>query len=192
MRAHLLALACIAASAQSFAATPVLYHSAADDGVSSGVPALVPEGVAVVLHLYVDGGSVASPVGQACVSGPNDEICGWDFGLVGTGGLTFDGFVASGDVESNLGAAALRMNGGDPFVGTLGPSKVGDLEISGAAGEQVVLTRGDVVTSQLSRVQIAAGPIVTLPEPGGLVGLLPGLMWVHWLRRRRRAEPRAV
>ena len=157
------------------AATPVLYHSPADDGVNPGVPAMVGEGAGVVLHLYVDGGAVASGPGEECYIGPNDELCGWDFGLVGQGSITFTGFAPAGDVEYNLGSTALRLNGGNPFVGTLGPSKVGDLEIAALDGDSVVLQRGDVVTSALTLTQVPPGPVVMVPEPNQLILLLSGV-----------------
>ena len=168
------------------AAPPVLYHSPADDGVNAGVPVVVPGGASVTLHLYVDGGSVASPAGQECYTGPSDELCGWDFALVGTGSASFSGFTPAGDVEYNLGSTTLRCNGGNPFVGTLGPSKIGDLVLSGAQGDSVDLVRGDVVTSQLTLTQVALGPLVTVPEPGLVSGLLCGAALLGWLVRHGR------
>lgn len=169
---------------------PVVYHSPNDDGANPGIPVDVPAGASVTLHLYIDGGSLASSPGEKCYTGPNDELCGWDLSLAGTGSVAFTSFTPNGDVEYGLSGNQLRCNGGDPFVGTLGPTKIGDLLLSGTSGDRVDLTRGDVVTSQLSLTQAPLGPVVTLPEPGGIVGLLSGVGLLARLKRRTAGAAR--
>jgi len=127
-RLAILALSLLALPAS--AAPPVVYHSPNDDGVNPGGPVQVPSLVQTTIHLYIDGGSTASP-SDPCFQGTGDEVCAWNLTLAGQSGLSLVSFTPSGAVVSNLSGGVLRANRLDPLTGALGPVKVGDLVVEG-------------------------------------------------------------
>ncbi len=131
----------MAALIASAASTPVaahaftLYHSPADDGVNPGAPGTIPIGGGnKVLNLWADNG--ASPtVGDPCAGPPGtgDELCMWDLHITCDSPnvtiVSFSPDPGAGAVV-NQEPAFVRMNGGDPINGTLGPTPIGQLTVS--------------------------------------------------------------
>ncbi len=153
----------------------ILYHSPGDDGVSGGVPATVPSGGPVTLHLYLDAGGVASTV-DPCWQGDGDETCGYRMRLLGTG-VTVQSFTpVPASVQYNLVGNQLDFIGGEYEFGDLGPTKIGDLVIDAPTpGATLDLTFGETVTTQLQTVpEPAPTTIVQVPEPGVRLGVLAG------------------
>jgi len=167
------------------AAPPPLYHSPNDDGVSGGIPATVPPGQAVTLHLYLGVGTTASTQ-DACDQGDGEELCGHRATLEGTG-VNLQSFTpADPDILFNLTANRIDLIGGDFQVGDLGPTKLGDLVIDGPEGGTLDLTLGEFVTTQLAKEKATVPTtIVALPEPAGPVPLAVGFALLLALPRRR-------
>ncbi len=169
------------------ATPPALYHSPNDDGVSGGVPAFVPEGQTVTLHLYLGVGSVASTA-DPCFQGDGDELCGYQLRLTGSG-VNLQSFTgADPDILSNLVSPQIDLTGGDFEFGELGPTKLGDLVIDGPApGGTLDLEVGDFVTTLLAKEQATTPTtIVQVPEPGGPLLLALGCALLAALRRLSR------
>jgi hypothetical protein len=168
-----------------------LYHSPADDGVSGGLPATVPSGGSVTLHLYLGAGSLASTA-DPCWQGDGDETCGYRMQLLGSG-ITLQSFTpVPASLLYNLAGNQLDFIGGEYEFGNLGATKLGDLVIDAPApGGTLDLTFGETVTTQLQN-QLAPAPItlVQVPEPGVGLGLLAGslaLLGEGRLRRHSRS-----
>jgi hypothetical protein len=166
--------------------TPVVYHSPDDSGVDVGTVFLPQAGVENV-HLYIDGGLTGSPEGMSCWVGPGQEICGWDLQLEGKGGLTILSYSAVGDVIAKQTLNLLSLNGGDFAVGSLGPTKLAEIEVDTAAGGALVLTSGQTVGASLGLTDLPPADIVFVPEPGRLLLLAAGVGLLTVLRWRRRA-----
>ncbi|MEM9176428.1 MAG: FG-GAP-like repeat-containing protein [Myxococcota bacterium] len=185
--AMVLGLLSIAATAS--AAPPLLYHSPADDGAFGTVPAQVPFGQPVTLHLYLDPGTVSSAA-QPCLGGEGHEVCGFLVKLLGAG-MALESFTpADADTLFNLSSPDLAFTGGDFVDGDLGPTKLGDLVIEGpSAGGTLSLVSGGVVTADLTKATLPPRTIVALPEPRGplLVALGATLLFACARRDRRRS-----
>lgn len=172
-------------TAGTVAATPPsLYHSPSDDGVSGGIPASVPFGESVTVHLYLGIGSNPS-TGDPCHQGDGDEFCGFRLGLVGSG-VNLQSFTpAEADTLYSLTPGRIDLTGGNFQAGDLGPTKLGDLVIDGpAAGGTLDLVVGQYVDTRLTKVE--AGPsqtIVALPEPNAPLALAFGVALLLALRR---------
>jgi hypothetical protein len=173
------------------AAPPPLYHSPGDDGVSGGVPAFVPAGQTVTLHLYLGVGALASAA-DPCHQGDGDELCGYRLRLTGSG-VALQGFTpADPDILWNLAVDQLDLTGGDFQTGDLGPTKLGDLVIQGPGPAGTLdLVVGEFVSTQLVKEQpLSPATIVQLPEPEGSVVLLLGAALLARLRARRERRTR--
>lgn len=185
-RLAILALSLLALPAS--AAPPVVYHSPNDDGVNPGGPVQVPSLVQTTIHLYIDGGSTASP-SDPCFQGTGDEVCAWNLTLAGQSGLSLVSFTPSGAVVSNLSGGVLRANRLDPLTGALGPVKVGDLVVEGSEGGTLDLSAGESIDAALTSQVLPSVTVVTLPEPGadllGSAGLVALLLLSRGRARRR-------
>ncbi len=116
----------------SGAAAPDLFHSPNDDGASVGIPAIVPSGQSVTLHLYLGVGATASSA-DPCFMGDGDELCGYRLRLTGSG-VNLQSFTPSDpDTLFNQGGSQIELIGSSFQVGQLGPTKLGDLVIDGPA-----------------------------------------------------------
>jgi len=184
--ACLVAAALLVEPAFAFAATQV-YHSPADDGAPAVGPPVVFEGGVRSVFLYIDGGSVPSQTGQACDEGAGDEICGYELHLTGLNGLTLAGFAPdpAADLVQNLGAGELKLNGLDGVSPSPGPKRIGELLVNATSGGAVELTSGEVVGADLAGEQLAATTIVSVPEPGRLMLLGSGLLFLVCVGHRR-------
>ncbi len=167
-----------------------LYHSPADDGSAPAGPVAIAAGTPVTLHLYVDGGSVASSV-DPCERGDGDEVCGWDVALAGSGGLALLGIAEAFDVVAHIEGTLVNLNGGDPE-GGLGPTKIADLTVQGPMGASLDLLEGEAVRSRLTLEDLQARPVVAVPEPSVLAMLAAGLAMLRALARRRRRHSMAA
>jgi hypothetical protein len=183
-------IACLVAAAlfaqPAFAATQV-YHSPADDGVPAVGPPVVSEGGVRSVFLYIDGGSVPSQTGEACVEGAGDEICGYELHLTGLDGLTFADFTSdpAADLIENLSAGELKLNGLDGVSPSPGPKRIGELLVNATTGGAVELTSGEAVGADLESEQLSATTIVSVPEPGRLMLLGSGLLFLVCVGRKR-------
>jgi hypothetical protein len=184
LRTVLLILASGAAPASAL--PPDVYHSPNDDGVSGGIPATVPPGQPVTLHLYLGVGPVVSTA-LPCQEGDGDEVCGYLVRLAGSGVALQSFTPADPDIVFNLASPQIDLTGGDFQQGELGPTKLGDLVIDGPApGGTLDLVVGDFVTTTLAKEQSPTPTtIVTLPEPGMTVSLLLGVALLAGIGTRR-------
>jgi len=168
------------------AATQV-YHSPNDDGAPASGPPVVCEGGVRSVFVYIDGGPSASLPGAACHEGVGDEICGYDLYLTGLNGLTLEGFAAdpAADLIENLSAGELKLNGLDSVSPTPGPMRIGELLVNATSGGALELTSGEVVGADLTSEQLGTSTIVSVPEPGRLMLLGSGLIFLVCVGRRR-------
>jgi hypothetical protein len=174
--------ALILAAAPAAASPPSVYHSAGDDGVDPG--GSVSVAAPATVHLYLDGGAIASS-GAACApGGDGDEVCGWKLHLEGQNGLDLVSFTPTGDVVFGLDGNTLHSTGGNPSTGTLGPSKIGDLVVDGIEGGELALLASYSVGAGQTLGALAPATVVVIPEPGGPVMLVSGLVLLRALRRR--------
>jgi len=137
---------------------PAIYHSANDDGVPTPGPVVIQPNSPATLHLYIDGGLTAS-TGGTCSSGTGDEICGYDIDMNATGGLTLSTFTPRPGVESYLTSTTLGIVGGDPWRGTLGPVKIGDLDVQGPDAAALELMSSQAVNAALGIDLVAQSTI---------------------------------
>lgn len=183
------ALVCLVGFAGPALAATV-YHSPNDDGLPGSTE--IPSGGLQSIYLYIDGGPTASALDTACNDGQGDEVCGFDVEVTGLNGLTLSVFNADGGANLlvNFGAGSMRVNGLDAQSPTPGPHRLGELVVNALVGGEVELTSGEVVGAALDSEILAAGTLVTVPEPGQLVLLASGLGLLLALagrRSRRRA-----
>ena len=139
------------------------------------------------LHLYLDGGAVASS-GGPCEQGvgDGDEVCGWKLHLEGQSGLDLVSFTPTGDVVFGQPTGnTLLATGGAPAAGALGPAKIGDLVVEGVEGGVLALLASDSISASQALETIPAETLVFLPEPGGLAMLLSGVALLLGLDRLR-------
>lgn len=102
----------------------------------------------------------------------------------------FVGFTPSSDVLAGLTTGAeprLRINGGIPVAGELGPVKLGDREISSSGDGAVDLTAGAVVDSVQQKVVLATAALVSVPEPSATLVPNFGALALGLLQRRRNS-----
>jgi len=172
------------------AAATQVFHSPGDDGAPASGPPTVQEGGVRSVFLYVDGGGLTSSAGSACDTGQGDEVCGYSLTLAGLGGLTIDAFNADGGANLlvNQSAGSIVINGLDPVAPTPGPKRIGELRVNAASGGSVELTSGEVIGADLGSEILAAGTVVTVPEPGGPLALASGLALLRALARRRASR----
>lgn len=168
----LLVLSALIPLGAAIAAPPVVYHSPADDGLPPGAPVDVPSNVAFTVHLYIDSGSAKSTGTEfRCANGSGDDLCAFDLRLESSNGLTFISFTPEGDVVSNFTGNLLELNGGDPWGGTLGAQKIGDLLVQGPVGGELILLASQSVNSSLGLDSIPQATLATVPEPDFGVGI---------------------
>lgn len=107
-----------------------VYH-ADTAGPNPGTPGVIPTGGSTVLQLFFDNGTTTSG-SVPCRNGDGDEVCGFDLHLQATGGVVLDpgGFTPEPGVVFTLTTTLLRVAGGNPSTGDLGPTKIGDLAVS--------------------------------------------------------------
>jgi hypothetical protein len=173
--------------AEAFAADPILFHSPADDGASSGATTSIEPGDST-LHLYIDGGPTPSMSGAACDDGDGDELCKVLVEIAPTGSAELLDFHAESiDTRFLLESNRLRVLSGDALRGDLGPTKVGDLVLRASSGDTVSIVKGEAVDASLDSLSMPNGPFVVVPEPGRtplwLAGIA-GLVLLSWRRRR--------
>jgi hypothetical protein len=177
--------------AAASAATPPLYHSPNDDGVSEGVPVSLPAGGSQTLHLYLGIGTTAS-TSDPCLAGDGGEICGYRL-RIGATGVGFQTFTpADPDTIFNLVSDQLDLTGGNFQTGDLGATKIGDLVIDAPApGGEVQHVLGNFVTTQLTKETLdEPATIVVVPEPGGVLSLAVGSSLLLALGRERSRSTR--
>ena len=120
-------------------------------------------GPPVALNLWYQTGTNASAPSTACLSGTNDEVCGWDVYVAGTGGVVLGAFTpdttAGSDVVGAVTGNVLRANGGNPINGELGVHRIGTLLVSATAAGQVNVTGNLYVTAALAAAAVT--PSVT-------------------------------
>ena len=167
-----------------------VYHSPNDDGLPAAGPPQVLEGGVRPVHLYIDGGALASAAGTACDTGSGDEVCGFTLALTGQAGLTLIGFTpdAGANLLYDVSALEFRVNGLDTASPTPGPKRIGELSVNAIAGGSLELTSGEVVDAGLSAEQLESGEIVAFPEPGEGLQLAVGIALLAGFARRR-AKP---
>lgn len=175
--------------APAAAAPPTVYITEIENGTPPGGPLLIPSGVASTLHLYIDGGTTPSDEIR-CAEGTGDEVCAWDLALQGQNGLVISGFAPEGGVVFYLSGSTLGLNGGDPWFGTLGPWKLGEISVQGTEGGILDLLPSQSVNSSLGLESIPPNTLVNLPEPGLVPSLLSSGAMLAWLTRRRRRQDR--
>lgn len=182
----LLVIPMITAIGAARADLPVVYHSPGDDGVMPGAPVEIPAGIESIVHLYIDGGSFPSP-SDPCDQGSGDEVCAWDLVVEGQNGLDVLGFIADSDGFSHISGATLRFNGVAAIHGIVGPTKLGDVVVRGTSGGALQLLPSKSVNAALGIDTLPQATLVTVPEPGLLSTLLPGMVLLHACARRRRS-----
>jgi hypothetical protein len=155
--------------AAAFAQGVAVYHSPDDSGTNVGLVDIASSGT-TTLHIYMDGGTVASAGPDPCCTGQGDEILGWDFSLGAADGLSIGAAAPLGDVIVNQSPTLLSMNGGDFQVGDLGPTKIADVDVQTTGNGSLSLIFGQVVGPSLGIENVDPMTIVGVPEPS--VGLL--------------------
>jgi hypothetical protein len=162
LRGHILLAACLTLiPLHVLADPPVIYHSPNDDGVPAPGPVGIAPNSPATLHLYIDGGVTPSASG-VCATGTGDEICGYDLDINGTGGLSLSTFTPVTGVEYHLTSTTLGIVGGDPWRATLGPVKIGDLDVQGPDAAAIELMPSQAVSASLSTDSIPQATIATV------------------------------
>jgi hypothetical protein len=172
----------------AFAQSVAVYHSPDDSGVNLGT-ITIPSSGTTTLHIYMDGGGLASGGPDPCCAGLGDEILGWDFQLGAVGGLSIDSAVPLGDVIVNQTQTLLNMNGGDFQMGDLGPTKIADVDVQATGDGSLSLTFGQVISPSLELQDVDPTTIVTVPEPSRRLMLVAGLGFLAALYRLRTGRP---
>jgi hypothetical protein len=176
---------------QAIAAAPIVYHSPLDDGAAPGSAILLPPGGVQTLFLYGDGGPAASTSGVVCEDGSGDEICSWDLLVEAREGTTLVAFRPEGDLHFSLTASALRFNGGSHQLGSLGATKLGELDIDTSADGRVDLTGGQAVGAGLQLHDLHSERLIIVPEPSGWGMLAAGMGFLAVLYRVRTRKYRS-
>lgn len=162
-----------------------VFHSPNDDGTAPSQVLVVQPG-SHTLHLYLETGTTPS-ASDPCHLGAGDEVCQWLVRLTAAGPLSFQSFAPVGDVRSHLAGAAFAATGGEVSAGQLGAFKLGDLAIQASGTGNVVLSQGEVATSDLGRESIQVRELLKVPEPRSTIGLLLGVAPLVVLARMRRS-----
>jgi hypothetical protein len=168
-------------------AAPVVYASAADDGANSGVAALSPDSLAVVLHLYLDPGEFAY-----------EYVVGFET-TPGLGLQSFSPDHSSATVNFNApaGTLALTESLGE---GTTGPVRIGSLTVlpTAAGGELRLVDLPTASTPMLTNADFGFTLIPVpqtialvhdVPEPDGRLLLGACVLAVASALRRAAAHP---
>jgi hypothetical protein len=166
----------------------VVYHSIADDGVAPGSTPILPGLPDETLYLYLDGGAVVS-AGTPCVDGDGDEVCAWEFVLAIEGSASLAAFVPDGqqDIVWSSSASELRATGGNAKVGELGPIRIGEVQLDVSAQNwSATLEIGSAVGADFALEDIDE-EVVALPEPGFLLQLGCGVLFLSFVAGRRGA-----
>jgi hypothetical protein len=166
----------------------VVYHSIADDGVAPGSTPILPGLPDETLYLYLDAGAVAS-AGTPCVDGEGDEVCAWEFVLAVEGSASLAAFVPDGqqDIVWSSSASELRATGGNAKVGELGPIRIGEVQLDVSAQNwSATLEIGSAVGADFALEDIDE-EVVALPEPGFLLQLGCGVLFLSFVAARRGA-----
>jgi hypothetical protein len=145
----------------------------------------LPLGGPQTLHLYGDGGSVASTSGTICDDGSGEEVCGWDVLIEGRGGLLLTAFRPEPGIFFGLTSTDVRFLGGNHLVGTLGVVKLGELDFDSSVAGSIFIAGGQVVGAALQESDLPAEEIIRVPEPAMIPGLLAGTALLGALRRSR-------
>lgn len=178
------------AFAEASAAPPAIYHSPADDGFPANGPVEIPSGAPHTIYLYLDGGETASPETR-CSDGSGDEICAWDLALEAFEGLVIESFVPESDTIARTTSTTIRMNGGDPWRGTLGRQRLGVIEVTGGPlGSRLDVMPSAAVASDLSVETVSQSTLIIVPEPRTLASLISGGTALAALGHRRRRSAR--
>jgi len=184
-------LSFIALFAPLAAGEPLVYHSPGDDGTIPGATPTLPSPGPEWVYLYADAGSQPSAPGTACTTGTGDELCAWNLLIEGQG-VEFLEFQGTGGVVWNLTPGSLRVNGVDAIAPTPDPIRLGQLRVvsTSPAGGSVLVSGVDAATAALELATIPSGTLafVPVPEPGGRVMLVSGILAVCAMSRSRRAR----
>ena len=168
---------------------PAVYHSRFDDGSFSGAPASIPSGAPFTLHLYLGVGTTPSTA-DPCFRGDGDELCGHRLRFEASGAVLEEFVPADPDLLFELKPEEIRLTGGDFEDGDLGATKIGDLVLEAPSeGGSLMLVAGEFVTSRLTTERIEEPvPVVYVPEPGVVPGLVSCLAFLGLLHRARRSR----
>jgi hypothetical protein len=186
----------------------VAYHSPADDGLRVCPPAPIEEATST-LHLWVDGGDVATAVPSSVCAlglGEGKEICGLELRVVLEGGAT---------IESFTPAYLVPPAGGEPYItgertntptmgsqklhiawvaaaAPLGPFKVGDLEVAfdGSPDSVIRVGAGSAAVNAMLGLAPLPTSVIALPEPSTGLVLLAGVALLLALPRRSHRNAR--
>jgi hypothetical protein len=176
---------------------PIVYPSA-DGTLPATLPVVVQAADGQLLTLYIDYANdpdgMGSTQGVMCVDANGDETCGFDVLLeMTTDGASFGTFTSAssgnavivGHVDPATGTT-LRVNGIDTG-GMLIPAEIGTVVLNASGANQLQIAVKGVhrvgAAGQLDAIQEQV--IVQLPEPGGLLQLVSGVLVLAWLTRRR-------
>jgi hypothetical protein len=186
-RIALFSLLLFITTAEAFAQGVAVYHSPDDSGANVGTVTLPSSGT-TTLHLYMDGGSVASGGPDPCCAGLGDEVLGWNFQLGAVGGVSIGPVVPLGDVIVNQTPTLLDMNGGDFHLGELGPTKIADVDVQTSGDGLLSLIFGQVVGPSLDLQDVDPATIIMVPEPSAGSLLVFGAIGLVGLAARRRTR----
>lgn len=184
-------------------AAPMVFHSEDGNGsdMTPGSPGILSAGTSEPVHLYVVRGSNVSS-GTKCNPAndpPGDEICGADVEIQIQGAGYITSFSAGSGVVAHptifdSDSRSIRMNvpravpvplNADPFyLGTL------RLHTDSTAETYVLVTGVQIVNAarQLESIPQELIARTMIPEPGGLLQLVAGMLALGALHLRRRAR----
>ncbi len=149
------ALPALALAAPADAQTFTVFHDPNDTGTSAAVANIPIGGPPVWINVWFTAGNTPQPdPNDACTGGPpGQEVCGVDFLIVGTGGVTFvqpATFQTTGDfVVNNTSFTQLQGNGGDALIGTVGPARFGRFQVVAVSSGNLEVTGKKYVNSSL-------------------------------------------
>jgi hypothetical protein len=147
-----------------------LFHDPTNTGNDPGSPGtIVIGGPTTAINLFYTGGTLAPTVGQECIGGTGHEICGVDWLIVATGGVSIvtGSFVADGDwVVNDTSTTQIAGNGGNPLTGFL-QDKIGTFLVTASAPGTLELTGKNYVNSSLQLVSYPPSPPKVLAAAGG-------------------------
>lgn len=164
-------------------------------------PLIIPNDTPTTLHLWLEGGTTPS-VGTPCSPGESgDELCGYNFVLLGTsayeflsyqGDATFDTSGTEGVPPQAFTRSRVSSNAFDLGTPPLANRHIGMLTVTatGPTSSDAISTSGAVVDAGLGLGQIMAAPLI-LPEPGfGSAACLATLALLGLARRAGSATTR--
>lgn len=190
-----LAILCGFAGLALAAASPVVYHSPVGmNGVNPGTPHVLDEPTEM-LELYYSPGPMGTTLGETCLDGNGDEICGITIEIQSTGDVMFQSFNEdlSNDLVVNFSPPTNslkinRINGttGDPAAMGV---RLGSLQVSvGASGGDIsVSTTSEAVGASLQDLNVEDNGTIATPEPGMAISVALGVLAICLATYGRRA-----